>query len=276
MSLNNTLNLNLARKIINAMISFSMDNNMLPGSYAVTDSGGHVVALERRDSALPATVDLAIDKAWTASVMKLSAKVLDQVITRGEGWRLNVKYHGRMTLIHGAIPLIIQGEVVGGIGHSGESIEGDEKIAQAGFAGAYREEEFKTNVEKGLEISRSIAESVINYVNSNKLKPVAITVTDVNGWPLLIYRMDGTPYGFVEISRSRAWTSSAFKSNSHEATKIVGEIIECPNGEDSNERFNTSQGGIYIGNIIGSLGVAGNSPEEDYKIATNSLKSLNI
>ncbi|MFP3230211.1 MAG: heme-binding protein [Caldisphaera sp.] len=57
-----SLNLDLARKIIKAMIRFSIDNYMLPGTYAVTDSGGHVIAIERRDSGLPATIDLAIDK----------------------------------------------------------------------------------------------------------------------------------------------------------------------------------------------------------------------
>jgi len=167
-----SLNLALARKIIKAMIRFSIDNHMLPGTYAVTDSGGHVIAVERRDSALPATVDLAIDKAWTASVMRLSARVLDQVILRGEVWRLNVKYNGRMTVIPGAVPLIIQGEVVGGIGHSGESPEGDEKIAQAGFAGAYREEEFEVKVEKGLELAKAIADTTIDYINKNRLRPV--------------------------------------------------------------------------------------------------------
>ncbi|MDP8003461.1 MAG: heme-binding protein, partial [Caldisphaera sp.] len=228
MSIPNGLSLGLARKVIKAMIRFSIDNEMLPGSYAVTDSGGHVVAMERRDVALPATVDLAIDKAWTASVMKLSAKVLDQVIARGQYGRLNVKYHGKMTLIYGAIPLIINGEVVGGIGHSGESVDGDEKIAQAGFAGAYREEEFDTKVEKGLEIARNIAEKAISYVNNNKFNPVAITINDKDGWPILIYKMDNTPFGFVEISRSRAWTASAFKVDSHDAIKYVGSVVECP------------------------------------------------
>ncbi len=275
MSISNGLNLALARKVIKAMIRFSIDNEMLPGSYAVTDSGGHVVAMERRPIALPATVDLAIDKAWTASVMKISAKVLDQVITKGQYGRLNVKYHGRMTLIYGAVPLIINGEVVGGIGHSGESIDGDEKIAQAGLAGVYREDELDAKVEEGLEIARNIAENVISYVNSNKFKPVAITINDRDGWPILIYRMDNTPFGFVEISRSRAWTASAFKMDSHDAIKYVGSINECPNGEESNERFNTTQGGIFIDhNILSSIGIAGNTPEIDYKIAVNSIKSI--
>jgi len=271
-----SLSLALARKIIKAMIRFSIDNHMLPGTYAVTDSGGHVIAVERRDNALPATVDLAIDKAWTASVMRLSARVLDQVITRGEVWRLNVKYNGRMTLIPGAVPLIIQGEVVGGIGHSGESPEGDEKIAQAGFAGAYREEEFEVKVEKGLELAKAIADTTIDYINKNRLRPVAITVTDINGWPLLIYRMDGTPYGFVEISRSRAWTSSAFKVDSHKVIDLVGSMLESPNGEGSNERFNTTPGGVYVGDAIGAIGIAGNTPEEDYKIAKDVLKLINF
>ena len=51
----NEISLEIARKIINEMIKFANDNKLLPGSYAVVDAGGHVVAFERRDMGLPAT-----------------------------------------------------------------------------------------------------------------------------------------------------------------------------------------------------------------------------
>lgn len=82
-----------AIKIIRKMIRFSEMNNILPGSFAVVDEGGHLIALETRDGRLAATVDIAIDKAWTAATMKTSGRMLE-VITRGQGWRLNVKHKG--------------------------------------------------------------------------------------------------------------------------------------------------------------------------------------
>jgi uncharacterized protein GlcG (DUF336 family) len=88
--------------------------------------------------------------------------------------------------------------------------------------------------------------------------------------------MDGTPYGFVEISRSRAWTASAFKVDSHKVVDLVGSMLESPNGEGSNERFNTTPGGVYVGDVIGAIGIAGNTPEEDYKIAKSVLKLINF
>ncbi|WP_157463137.1 GlcG/HbpS family heme-binding protein [Caldisphaera lagunensis] len=262
------LNLNLARKIINGMIKFSQDNNMLPGSYAVVDKGGHLIAFERRDNALPLTCDLAIDKAWTAATM-LSARQLE-VITSGQIWRLNVKYKGRLTIIPGTVPLISHNRVIGGIGHSGESPENDERISQAGLSSFYIEDDIKINVEPILSQSREIANELMEYVISNKLNPVAITITDEYGWPYLIYRMDGTPSGFLEISRDRAWTAAVFSKPSDEVEENISYTI----GINWNERLNVSPGGIpfKLKGFSGAIGVAGNKPDVDKLIAINIIK----
>ena len=99
----------------------------------MVDEGGHLIAVEKRDGAPSATVDIAIDKAWTAATMKASGRILD-VVTKGEGWRLMIKHKGRITIIPGTIPIIEGDKVIGGIGHSGGSAEQDLKVAQAGWS----------------------------------------------------------------------------------------------------------------------------------------------
>ncbi|ADY02407.1 hypothetical protein VMUT_2211 [Vulcanisaeta moutnovskia 768-28] len=267
------LTLDIARKMIDAMIRYAQDNKVLPGSFAVVDEGGHVIAAERRDNGLSATFDIAIDKAWTAATMKTSARVLE-VITRGQGWRLNVKYNGRLTIIPGSVPVISGNRVIGGIGHSGGSAEEDEAIAQAGLSAFYREDHIDFIGEDRLRSLRKVADAVINHVMEKKLHPVVITIVDEWGWPVLIYRMDGASYGYLEVSRDRAWTAAAFKLPSDEVPNYTG----TEHGSEWNERLNTSAGGVpfRLQGLLFAIGIAGNKPQEDKEIAISVLKSIGV
>ncbi len=164
--------------------------------------------------------------------------------------------------------------VIGGIGHSGGSAEEDEAIAQAGGLSAfYREDHIDFAGEDRLRSLRRVADAVINYVIEKKLRPVVITIADEwGGWPVLIYRMDRTPYGYIEVSRDRAWTAVAFRVPSDSIVNEVG--IEY--GIGWNERLTVTAGGIPF-KLQGSLfaiGVAGNKPPQDDKeIAILALKS---
>ncbi len=267
--------LDVALKIINAMIKFAKDNNMLPGSYAVVDEGGHVVGFERRDDAPAATADIAIDKAWTAATMKASGRILE-VITRGQGWRLNVKHKGRLTVIPGAVPIIVKARIIGGVGHSGGSAEDDLKIAQAGWASIFREEDFKESVEKKLSYARAIAEKVLTLIKEANLKPVSIAVVDEWGELLLLYRMDNAPYGTLELARDKAWTSAAFRTFSEKAEELYNKKAISVNW---NERLTPVPGGVAFsinGEIEGAIGIAGNKPIDDREIALKSLEKLGI
>jgi len=269
------ITLNIALKIINAMIRFAKDNQIFPGSYAVVDEGGHVVAFERRDIAPIATADIAIDKAWTAATMKASGRMLE-VITRGEGWRLNVKHKGRLTVIPGAIPIIAHGRILGGIGHSGGSAEEDLKIAQAGWSAIFREEDFEEEVEEKLSKARLIAREVISIVEERNLKPVSLAILDEWGGLLLLYRMNGAPYGTLELARDKAWTAAAFKTFSEDVTKFYNNHV---NNVNWNERVAPVPGGIHFSikeTFHGAIGISGNEPEVDKEVAIDALKRLAI
>lgn len=79
-----------------------------------------------------ASIDLAIDKAYSAVSFGMSTRafgdMLDRVSTRtAEGLRRRPN----VTDVAGGFPIVLGGEMLGGIGVSGASEDEDEKIAEA-------------------------------------------------------------------------------------------------------------------------------------------------
>ncbi len=277
----NTLTLEYTIKMTRKMIKFSEMNHILPGSFAVVDEGGHLIALETRDGRLAATVDIAIDKAWTAATMKASGRLLE-VISRGQGWRLNVKHKGRLTIIPGAIPVIYGRSVIGGIGHSGGSAEEDLLIAQAGLAALYDGDPIPELYEGGptnflgIKYSRKIAYEAIKQIEL-KSSPSSIAIVDKWGELIALYRMNGAPAGTVELARDKAWTAAVFNVNSEDVIIFGNKNLQNYglNSVNWNERLTPIPGGIPIkldGSVVGALGISSSSPEKDKEITENVLE----
>ncbi len=105
----------------------------VPMVISVVDEGGNMVASQRMDDALLVSVDIALNKAYTAVAVKVSTEILSTVTTPGkELYGLHVTDNGRMVIFGGGIPLLKDGKVVGGIGVSGGSVEQDIICAKAG------------------------------------------------------------------------------------------------------------------------------------------------
>ncbi len=278
------LDLKTSIKIVRKMIRFSEMNHILPGSFAVVDEGGHLIVFESRDGRLTATVDIAIDKAWTAATMKASGRILE-VITRGQGWRLNVKHKGRLTIIPGTVPIICERRVIGGIGHSGGSAEEDLLIAQAGLAALYDGEEAPPLYDGrevkgfGIEFARMIASKAIEYILDRGYPHASIAVVDRWGELIALYRMDEAPPGTLELARDKAWTSAVFRVYSEDVVKYG-----CPKLPDYglkpvnwNERLTPIPGGVPIkmgGEVVGGLGIASISPDIDKLTALKAIEEV--
>ncbi|HCT3749496.1 TPA: heme-binding protein [Klebsiella aerogenes] len=84
---------------------------------AITDAGGHQVALYRDDDAHFLTIEVAINKAWTASAYGLSTHVWNAVVNQPTTAQLNNVE--RLMPVGGGYPLKVAGQLVGGIGISG-------------------------------------------------------------------------------------------------------------------------------------------------------------
>jgi len=107
----------------------------IPYNIAVVDAGGGLVAHVRMDGAWLGSVDIAIDKAWTARAFDLTTETLAQLAQPGQqGFGLNTTNRCRPVIFGGGIPIKVDGAVIGAVGASGGSVEQDILVAQAAVA----------------------------------------------------------------------------------------------------------------------------------------------
>lgn len=125
-----SLNLEGARKIITAAKDFARKNKAPGGVIAVVDDGGNLIALERLDGTFSAGSNISIGKAKTAVMFKRPTKVFEDIIKNG---RTSMVALPDFTPLQGGVPIMVDGQIVGGVGVSGASSAGqDEELALAG------------------------------------------------------------------------------------------------------------------------------------------------
>jgi uncharacterized protein GlcG (DUF336 family) len=106
-----------------------------PMNIAVVDGGGNLVAHVRMDNAWIGSVDISINKAWTARAFDISTKDLAENSQSGDQFfGIHASNHGRVMIFAGGIPLKRGDQVVGGIGVSGGLGKQDQAVAEAGAA----------------------------------------------------------------------------------------------------------------------------------------------
>src|SRR5882762_1685686 len=125
------LTLAIARKIV-ATAGTEAARNHWAGVIAVVDDGGWPILIERMDhAALLAGVELAPGKARTAALFKKPSQDLEDAINNG---RIAATTARGFIEMQGALPVIVDGEVIGAIGVSADTKEHDVQIARAGLA----------------------------------------------------------------------------------------------------------------------------------------------
>lgn len=102
---------------------------------AVVDVGGDLVAFERMDKAWLGSIDIAINKAYTAVAFNMTTEALGNASQPGEPlFGIHASNDGKLIIFGGGIPLYRNGELVGAIGVSGSSVPNDILVAEAGEA----------------------------------------------------------------------------------------------------------------------------------------------
>ena len=125
------LSLEAARKMV-AAAEAEAERNHWRGVVAVVDDGGWVILLERMDhAAMTASVELAAGKARSAALFKKPTQALEEAINHGRYAAITARGFIEM---QGGLPVVVDGEVIGGIGASFATPEEDEQIAKAGLA----------------------------------------------------------------------------------------------------------------------------------------------
>src|SRR5271167_55387 len=106
-----------------------------PMNIAVVDAGGNLVSHVRMDGAWIGSIDISINKAFTARAFDLETAQLAENSQPGQQFfGIHASNHGRIMIFAGGIPLQRNGSVVGAIGVSGGSGDQDQTGATAGAA----------------------------------------------------------------------------------------------------------------------------------------------
>jgi uncharacterized protein GlcG (DUF336 family) len=125
------ISLDRAQAVIQAAVAEAKKRNWKM-NVAVADSGGNLVAFQRMDGAMLASIKIAEHKARAAATFRRPTKVFEDGINL---MHLNylLAFDG-VIASRGGIPLIDQRAIIGGIGVSGGTDSQDEVVSKAGAA----------------------------------------------------------------------------------------------------------------------------------------------
>lgn len=102
---------------------------------AVVDESGHLIAFVRMDGAKQSSIDIAINKAWTAACAKRPTRFYNEAGVPGKPtYGIDKTNQGRFTIIGGGVPVEADGVVVGAVGVSAGTAEEDMVVAEAAVA----------------------------------------------------------------------------------------------------------------------------------------------
>lgn len=220
-----------ARKVIGAAVAEAKSKNAPGGAIAVVDEGGNLIALERLDGTFAAAANISVGKARTAALFQKPTKVFEDIVNNG---RTTMVALSDFTPLQGGVPIVHQGQVVGGIGVSGAaSAQQDEEIAIAG-AGALTASATSSTGAK--------SSSGVTYLDSNKVKAAfakGAPLLEVEGYKVHASRRDGP--GVAEV---HTWETDVVYVLDGSATLVTGgTVVDAKTTEPGQIRGPTIQGG---------------------------------
>jgi uncharacterized protein GlcG (DUF336 family) len=120
-----------AQRIIEAGIGKAKQIGQ-PMNIAVVDAGANLTAFTRMDGAWLGSIDIAINKAFTAKAFDISTQELGRNSQPGDQFfGIHVSNHDRVMIFAGGIPIRKDNQIVGAVGVSGGSGEQDQAVAEA-------------------------------------------------------------------------------------------------------------------------------------------------
>lgn len=100
---------------------------------AIVDESGQLKAFHRMDGAALISIEVAQIKAYSAvaNAWGYATHEIFESISKNPATQIGIPHIPRYTVLGGGFPIKIEGEIVGGIGISGGSIEEDIAIAES-------------------------------------------------------------------------------------------------------------------------------------------------
>ena len=97
---------------------------------AVLDDGGGMLYFRRHPAAFRGSVDISINKAWTATQFGFPTRFFGSTIVNAAP---GIQYTPRLIIFPGGLPVKAGDALIGGIGVSGVTGDQDEECAQVGL-----------------------------------------------------------------------------------------------------------------------------------------------
>jgi uncharacterized protein GlcG (DUF336 family) len=123
-----SINLENAKKVVALALAQARKNNWKMAA-AVVDCSGHLVYFEKMDNTQIGSIGISIEKARSAAFFKRPTKAFEDALASGGGGLIVLGVHGAVPL-EGGIPVLIDGNIVGAIGISGETPQQDGQCAK--------------------------------------------------------------------------------------------------------------------------------------------------
>ena len=144
-----SLPLEKANVIVDEALKIGRENNMLPLTVSVLDSGGHLLSFQREDGSGILRGDIASGKAWGALGMGISSRTIRDRLKDRLAFQnaIATASQGRLIPVPGGVLVgNHDGQVLGSVGISGDTSERDEycairAIKSAGFVPNPEEED---------------------------------------------------------------------------------------------------------------------------------------
>ena len=110
----------------------------VPEVLCVADSAGYAIALRRLNGGKVTSVQIAMNKAFTAAGHRKPTHHYKNALPGEEAFGIFTQHEGRFTVFVGGFPVVVDGQVVGGIAASGGNGEQDIACCEAGIAALMR------------------------------------------------------------------------------------------------------------------------------------------
>lgn len=124
------INLELAKKMAEKA-QHKASELKVPIVFSVVDEGGNLLLMHRMEGSLLASVDISINKAYTALSLKMPTDKLAALVQPGGAlYGIQSSNNNRIVTFGGGLPIECDNKVIGGIGVSGGTVEQDMEVAQ--------------------------------------------------------------------------------------------------------------------------------------------------
>jgi uncharacterized protein GlcG (DUF336 family) len=110
----------------------------VPEVLCVSDNAGYPIALRRLKDGKVSSVQIAINKAFTAACHRKPTHMYKNALPGEEAFGIFTQHDGRFTVFVGGLPIVVDGQVVGAIGVSGGNGEQDIAVGEAGITAFMR------------------------------------------------------------------------------------------------------------------------------------------